>query len=272
MNLTGRTALVTGGVGLLGSQFAKTLALAGARVAIFDLKNELPLNLQDCWFGNCSLGIELFKVDITNQNSVKLGFECITNDSDAPTVLINCAGLDTVMGQASLAQNGPFEDYAEDTWDTVIDSHLKGAFLVSREFFRWFKKTNQNNGSIVNISSTYGLVSPDQSVYKYRRQRGESFYKPVAYTVAKAGMIGFTKWLAEYGGPFGIRVNALAPGGTNAGQGLDSEFIQEYEKRTMLGRMASVDDYNKAILFLASDDSAYMTGATLVIDGGWTAR
>ncbi|OGN15027.1 MAG: hypothetical protein A3J47_03360 [Candidatus Yanofskybacteria bacterium RIFCSPHIGHO2_02_FULL_43_22] len=272
MDLTGRTALVTGGVGLLGSQFVKTLVLAGAKVAIFDVRTAFPSTLSEIRKYESS-SFELFQVDITNTEQVKGGFEGISSmGMETPTILINCAGLDTVIGQTSLEQCGPFEDYSEETWDSVIDSHLKGAFLVSREFFLRFKSNGQKSGSIINISSTYGLVSPDQSAYEYRRQRGENFYKPVAYTVAKAGMIGFTKWLAEYGGPLGIRVNALVPGGTNAGQRLDPEFVEEYEKRTMLGRMASPDDYNEAVLFLASDASRYMTGATLVIDGGWTAK
>lgn len=268
-NLTGKTALVTGGVGLLGSQFVKVLALAGAKVAIFDLRTELSFTIQKAI--DIGYDIKVFQVDITNSTSVKEGFDQVVHSTGIPTILINNAGLDS-HPHASTNQNGPFEFYSEETWDSVIDSHLKGAFLVSREFFRRFLSARESIGSIINISSTYGLVTPDQSVYQYRRERGEMFYKPVAYTVAKAGMIGLTKWLAEYGGPRGVRVNALAPGGVKADQGLDSEFVQEYEKRTMLGRMASVEDYNSAILFLASDASCYMTGATLSVDGGWTAR
>ncbi len=254
---------------MLGSQFVKTLALAGASVGVFDIRTELPPILQRAIDEDHD--IVTFQVNTTDSESVRQGFCDLSFYMRTPTVLINCAGLDS-HPHASVAQDGPFEEYSEETWDAVIDSHLKGAFLVSREFFRWFLDTKQKSGSIINISSIYGLVSPDQSVYEYRRQRGENFYKPVAYSVAKAGMIGFTKWLAEYGGPLGVRVNALAPGGVKADQGLDPEFVQEYEKRTMLGRMASVGDYNGAVLFLASDASRYMTGATLVVDGGWTAK
>ena len=121
------------------------------------------------------------------------------------------------------------------------------------------------------MSSTYGLVSPDQAVYEYKRASGATYFKPVGYSVAKSGVLNFTRWLAEYGAPLGIRANTLVPGGVRE-EGHDPAFVAEYEKRTPLGRMANADDYNGAVLFLASRASAYMTGATVVVDGGWTAR
>jgi NAD(P)-dependent dehydrogenase (short-subunit alcohol dehydrogenase family) len=114
-------------------------------------------------------------------------------------------------------------------------------------------------------------VSPDQSVYDYRRLGGHEYYKPVGYSVAKSGMLNFTRWLAEYAAPLGVRVNTLVPGGVQEADHAP-EFVAEYVKRTPLGRMARDDDYNGAVLFLASAASAYMTGAMLVVDGGWTAR
>ena len=121
------------------------------------------------------------------------------------------------------------------------------------------------------MSSTYGVVTPDQSIYEYKRTGGATYFKPVGYSVAKSGVLNFTRWLAEYGAPLGIRANTLVPGGVREA-GHAPEFVREYEKRTPLGRMASDSDYNGAVLFLASRASAYMTGATLVVDGGWTAR
>ena len=108
-------------------------------------------------------------------------------------------------------------------------------------------------------------------MYDYRRRGGADYYKPVGYSVAKSGVLNFTRWLAEYCAPFGVRVNTLVPGGVREAEHAP-EFVAEYEKRTPLGRMANDDDYNGAVVFLASRASAYMTGATLVIDGGWTAR
>jgi NAD(P)-dependent dehydrogenase (short-subunit alcohol dehydrogenase family) len=114
-------------------------------------------------------------------------------------------------------------------------------------------------------------VSPDQSIYEYRRTPGRPFFKPVGYSVAKSGVLNFTRWLAEYGAPLGIRANTLVPGGVREA-GHAKPFIAEYEKRTPMGRMANESDFNGAVLFLASRASSYMTGAMVVVDGGWTTR
>jgi NAD(P)-dependent dehydrogenase (short-subunit alcohol dehydrogenase family) len=209
-------------------------------------------------------------VDVTNRASIDEGIAKVQSRFGTPTVLINNAGLGTSPADHKL-ETGKFEEYPESAWDALMNSHLKGAFLVSQSFLAAFRSAKRSAGSIVNISSTYGLVSPDQSMYEFRRQNGLEYYKPIGYSVAKSGMLNFTRWLAEYGAPFGVRVNTLVPGGVREPDHA-AEFVAEYEKRTPLGRMANDDDYNGAVLFLASRASAYMTGAMLVVDGGWTAR
>jgi len=257
-DLTGKVAIVTGGSGLLGREYVKTLTAAGAKVASFDIRKP----------ESAAEDVVHLVVDITSKSAVAKAFDEVEAKFGTPSILVNNAGRD-VRPDAPVQENGPFEDYPEETWDLVIDSHLKGAFLMSQEFVRRVKKAG-SRGSIINVSSTYGVVSPDQSVYEYRRKNGEAFYKPVAYSVAKSGMLNFTRWLAEYCGPFNIRVNTLVPGGVENSQ--DDTFMGEYVRRTMLGRMANRSDYNGAVLFLASDASAYMTGAEIIVDGGWTAK
>jgi NAD(P)-dependent dehydrogenase (short-subunit alcohol dehydrogenase family) len=266
-DLTGQVAIVTGGAGRLGREYAQTLASAGAQVAVFDVidqqgSSELP-----------TASVFGFRVDILDRAAVQSAVGVVTARFGAPTILVNNAGLGASPVDASL-ENGPFEDYPESAWDAMIDSHLKGALFVTQAFVRAYRGAPpdaRRTGSIVNVSSTYGVVTPDQSLYDYRRRDGVPYYKPVGYSVAKSGVLNFTRWLAEYCAPFGIRVNTLVPGGVRE-EGHAPEFVAEYEKRTPLGRMARPDDYNGAVLFLSSRASAYMTGASLVVDGGWTAR
>jgi NAD(P)-dependent dehydrogenase (short-subunit alcohol dehydrogenase family) len=218
--------------------------------------------------------VSVHRADLVQRGDVAAAMRAAVDRFGTPTILVNNAGLGSPPN-ASAADNGPFEQYPESSWDVMIDSHLKSAFLVSQQFLAEFKAARSANGSlqgsIINISSTYGVVSPDQSVYDYRRLGGHEYYKPVGYSVAKSGMLNFTRWLAEYAAPLGVRVNTLVPGGVQEADHAP-EFVAEYVKRTPLGRMARDDDYNGAVLFLASAASAYMTGAMLVVDGGWTAR
>jgi NAD(P)-dependent dehydrogenase (short-subunit alcohol dehydrogenase family) len=262
--LDGHVAIVTGGLGVLGLEYAATLDAAGARVAIFDRRAPAPEHrLADA-------GIHAYHVDLTDRAAVGEAVTAVVNEIGPPTILVNNAGLGSSPADAAL-ETGAFEDYPVTAWNAMMDSHLKAALFTSQAFIRAFRAAGAGAGSIINVSSTYGVVSPDQSIYDYRRRSGQVYFKPVGYSVAKSGMLNFTRWLAEYCAPFDIRVNTLVPGGVREA-GHAPEFVQEYIKRTPLGRMARPDDYNGAVVFLASRASAYMTGSMLVIDGGWTAR
>jgi len=266
--LDGDVAIVTGGLGRLGSQDAQALTAAGAAVALFDIADRPNAVLQALIDDGQPLTTCV--VDTTDRGAVDRAVDAVVARFGAPTILVNNAGLGSSPADAAL-ETGAFERYPEAAWDAMLQLHLKSALVASQSFLAAFRRSDRDAGSIINISSTYGVVSPDQSLYDFKRRDGAEYFKPVGYSVAKSGMLNFTRWLAEYCAPFGIRVNTLVPGGVRE----DShavEFVAEYAKRTPLGRMANDDDYNGAIVFLASRASAYMTGATLVVDGGWTAR
>jgi NAD(P)-dependent dehydrogenase (short-subunit alcohol dehydrogenase family) len=266
--LDGQVAVVTGGLGRLGSQYAEALVRAGASVAVFDKATAVPSTLQRLHDERLPIGIH--QVDLVNRDQVFAATSEVGRRFGTPTILINNAGLGSPP-DAPAEDNGPFENYPETSWDAMLESHLKTTLFASQAFIAAYRAASPQAGSIINVSSTYGVVSPDQQVYEYRRTAGAVYYKPVGYSVAKSGVLNFTRWLAEYCAPFGVRVNTLVPGGVREPEHADA-FVAEYVKRTPLRRMAADDDYNGAILFLASRASAYMTGATLVVDGGWTAR
>jgi NAD(P)-dependent dehydrogenase (short-subunit alcohol dehydrogenase family) len=261
-------------MGRLGARYVLALADAGASVAALDLPHKKHAMVEQAVADGRRVAIH--DVDVTVRADVDRAIAQVASRFGTPTILINNAGIGSSPADAAL-ETGRFERYPETAWDAMLDSHLKSALVASQSFIAEYRQGGSAQtsalapGSIINISSTYGLVSPDQSIYEYRRRSGAEYFKPVGYSVAKSGMLNFTRWLAEYCAPFGVRVNTLVPGGVREPDHTP-EFVAEYEKRTPLGRMASEDDYNGAVLFLASRASAYMTGSTLVVDGGWTAR
>jgi NAD(P)-dependent dehydrogenase (short-subunit alcohol dehydrogenase family) len=271
--LDGQVAIISGGAGRLGSQYVRTLADAGASVAALDIVASPGPGVQPLLTARPD-AVSFHSVDVTKRDAVDAVVAAVTARFGVPTILVNNAGLGSSPADAAL-ETGRFEQYPESAWTAMIDSHLKSALVVSQSFIAAFRAARATRttltGSIINVSSTYGVVTPDQSIYDFRRRDGAEFYKPVGYSVAKSGVLNFTRWLAEYGAPFGVRVNTLVPGGVQEA-GHAPEFIAEYVKRTPLGRMATDEEYNGAIVFLASNASAYMTGAMLVVDGGWTAR
>jgi len=264
--LDGRTALVTGGAGLLGKQFTRALGQAGASVVVADLDMDgAQAHAQQL----AEEGIQALavKVDITQPDSVSAMVERAVDDFDSLDILVNSAALDPKFDPENLEaqSDNAFETYPLTTWKQAIDVNLTGMFLVCQAAAR--QMLLQDRGVIINICSTYGLVGPDQRLYE--RPEGTRQYKPVYYTVSKAGALGLTRYLATYYAGKSIRVNALTPGGVFNQH--DDTFLRAYAARTVIGRMAEPDEMSGAIVFLASEASSYMTGANLVVDGGWTA-
>jgi NAD(P)-dependent dehydrogenase (short-subunit alcohol dehydrogenase family) len=259
-----RVVVVTGGMGQLGSRFARALRQRGARVAVVDVAVDDAAVARR--YGQDRDGLMFVKADVTSAASLQAGLADIENAWGAPHALINNAAIDAPP-DAPPAENGPFESYPEASWDRVMAVNAKGVFLSARTFGAGMARAGR--GSIVNIASIYGLVSPDQRLYDYRRQAGEPFFKPIAYGASKASLLNITQYLATYWAPNGVRVNTLTLGGVFNQQ--DERFVAAYAQRVPLGRMAREDEYDAAVIFLVSDASSYMTGSNLIIDGGWTA-
>lgn len=265
-DVSGRTVLVTGGLGQLGCQFVRTLLDQGARVAVLDFRMD-ESKLAEA-YGADAKKITGLVGDVTSRSSLEKALALLMEKhGEAPHVLINNAALDSPPG-APDSETGPFEDYPESSWDKVMDVNLKGVFLCAQVFGGAMAKAGR--GSIINIGSIYGSVSPNQSIYDYRKEEsGKPFFKPVAYSASKSGLLNLTRYLAVYWAKQNVRVNIVTFAGVFNNQ--DKRFLENYCPKVPLGRMAREDEYNGAILYLASDASSYMTGSNMVIDGGFTA-
>lgn len=261
-----KVIIVTGGFGQLGRQFTRACLELGARVAVFDLNVEAK-TIQ-ARFGTLADNPALMfcEADVTDRSSLQAALAQVEAPWGLPHGLVNNAGLDSPPS-ASANENGPFETYPEASLDKVLDVNLKGVILSCQVIGGAMAVAGR--GSIVNISSIYGLVSPDQRLYTYRAADGDPFYKPVAYSVSKSGLLNLTRYLATYWARQGVRVNTLTFGGVFNRQ--DEQFLANYASRVPLGRMAREDEYNGAVIFLLSEAASYMTGSNMVLDGGWTA-
>lgn len=262
-SVSNQIVVITGASGQLGSAYAKYFLENGAKVVGLDRCSSERIESLSKLFSKDLLYVE---ADITKKESLNEALKFTVKTFGHPSVLINNAAIDSPPS-APPEENGPFEEYPEDSWDRVVDVNLKGVFLTCQVFGGDMAKIG--NGSVINVSSIYGVVSPDQSIYEYRRKRGEVFFKPVAYSATKSGLLNMTRYLASYWAKKGVRVNTLTIAGVFNNQ--EQDFIDAYCGRIPIGRMANVEDYLGPVGFLASKASEYMTGANLVIDGGWTA-
>lgn len=262
-SLQQKTAIVTGALGLIGKKHCEALAQAGANVVVADVDGEKSQQFAR-QLGDNHLGIG---IDVTDKASVTNALKKIRDRYDTIDVLVNNAAINDMFENPAMAKDlSAFENYPLETFQKSLDVNVTGVFLCSQVFGSTMAQ--QGSGSIINIASTYGMVGPDQTIY--RNECGDqTFYKSAAYPVTKGAIINFTRFLAAYWGDKGVRVNTLSPGGVENGQ--NEFFINNYSAKTLLGRMATASDYQGALIFLASEASAYMTGANLVVDGGWTA-
>jgi NAD(P)-dependent dehydrogenase (short-subunit alcohol dehydrogenase family) len=254
-DLSGRVAVVTGGMGQLGREYVSALAERGARVAVFDVAvREVPDE------------IRAYEVDVTDRESIEAATRELVSEWGVPHLLVNNAALDSPP-DAPPEEVGPFESYPETSFEQVMDVNVKGTLLCCQVVGS--AMANEGRGSIVNVSSVYGLLSPQQDLYAFRREGGETFYKPIAYSVSKSAVLNLTRYLATYWAKSGVRVNTLTLGGVYNEQ--PPEFLEAYAARVPLGRMAQAREAVGALVFLASDASSYVTGSNVIVDGGWSA-
>jgi NAD(P)-dependent dehydrogenase (short-subunit alcohol dehydrogenase family) len=254
-DLSGRVAVVTGGMGQLGTVYVGGLLERGMRVAVLDVAS-----------GEVPDGARAFEVDVTDRAAVEAAEREIEAEWGVPHVLVNNAALDSPP-DAPAEEVGRFEDFPEASFDAVMDVNVKGTLLCCQVIGGAMARAGR--GSIVNVSSVYGLLSPVQDLYAFRRERGEEFFKPVAYSVSKSAVLNLTRYLATYWAKQGVRVNTLTLAGVWNDQ--DPAFLEAFAARSPLGRMLNADEALGAVVFLASDASSYVTGSNVVVDGGWSA-
>ena len=254
-DLSGRVAVVTGGMGQLGAVYCAGLAERGMHVASFDIAP-----------GEAADGVRPFALDVTDRAAIEDAVRAVEEEWGTPDVLVNNAGLDSPP-DAPAEEVGPFESYPESSFDEVMDVNVKGAFLCCQVVGGAMARAGR--GSIVNVSSVYGMLSPVQDLYAFRHEAGEAFVKPVAYSVSKAAVLNLTRYLATYWAKAGVRVNTLTLAGVWNDQ--PPAFLEAYEARVPMGRMLDAREALGAVVFLASDASSYVTGANVVVDGGWSA-
>lgn len=264
-DLRGKVAVVTGGAGILGQHFCAGLAESGATVVVADIGEDKAQQLAQSLvarYKGRALGIGC---DVSDPESVGRMIARVVAEFGEINVLHNNAAGKSENLDAFFA---PFEDYTLDEWRKIMAVNLDGMFLVAQAAGRQMVAQGKG-GSMIQTSSIYGVMAPDQRIYEGSFYLGRQINTPAVYSASKAGVIGLTKYLATYWADKGIRVNTLTPGGTQSGQ--NEEFSRRYSARIPMNRMAQPLEMVGALLYLASDASSYVTGQNIIVDGGLNA-
>lgn len=266
-SVAGKVIVVTGGLGQLGREFAASLAKAGAKVAVYSRRPVTQEKLDEL-FPGLGGSIRVYEASVTDKAALEAATDKLIADWGVPDVLVNNAGIDS-KPDGGAEQNAPFEVYPQKFWDDIIDVNLTGVMLCSQVIGS--KMAEKGRGSIINVGSIYGIVSPNQALYAYREKRdGVPFIKALSYAASKSGLVNLTRYVATYWAEKNVRCNLISFGGVKTGS-FDKEFVDNFLERVPMRRQAEKGEYNGVIQFLASDASSYMTGSNVVVDGGFTA-
>lgn len=250
-DLSEKVAVVTGGAGLIGSTLCEGLAEHGATVILVDIDADTAEDVARSIDGE----VVVKSLDINSEVAVEALFDSVVDSFGSVDILVNSAyPRNENYGRA-------YEDVSVTDWEENIRLNLNSYYLTCHKASEIMK--DQGGGNIINVGSIYGTQAPDFDIYT-----GTEMTSPVEYAAIKGAVINFTRYLASYLGRYGIRANVLSPGGVFDDQ--DGEFVEQYESRTPLSRMADPEDLKGPIVYLAADSSRYMTGQNLIIDGGWT--
>jgi len=264
-DLSGKVAVITGAVGILGQRFCRGLAEFGANVALVDLDLERCRSFAEELerdYGVSSLGVAC---DVSNPVSVSEMVNSVVARFGEIQILHNNAASKSADLEAFFART---EEYSLNEWRKIMSVNVDGLFLVAQAVGGQMLKQG-TGGSIIQTASIYGMLSSDKRIYEGSFYLGRQISNPAVYSTSKAAVVGLTRYLAGNWGDAGIRVNALVPGGVESGQ--NDTFKARYSARIPLGRMAQADELVGALIYLASDASSYVTGHCLVVDGGLSA-
>ena len=269
INIKGKIILITGALGQIGIEISKSFLLQGAKVILTDinLKAELELTKE---FKNLGIDMdqfEFFELDITKEDQCKEVVDNIILRFSRIDVLINNAAIDAKFDKHSKIsmENNRFEFFPISELKKSVEVNLIGTIIITQLVIQ--KMVQEGKGNIINVASTYSLVAPNQRLYDFGV--GKTAFKPVDYVVSKSFLPNFTRYIATFYAKQSIRCNTIVPHGVFNDHSKD--FLKNWEELSPIGRMCNSYELNGPFIFLASDASSYMTGSTLVVDGGWTA-
>lgn len=261
-SVNGKNIILTGSSGLLGSYYAKILLKRGANMALIDHSPKISLYIKK-EFAKKGRKVEFYNCDLSKPKQIMSTFKKIKNNFNSIDVLINNAAFVSAK-TFKIKDFKNYETHPFDLWKKAFEVNVDAAHICCQQVLDIMKK--RKKGIIINVSSNYGLVSPSFEMYK-----DEKLWTPPEYAVTKSAIFNLTRYIANLYGKYNIRCNTFTPSGV-ATKKLSKRFIKRYGSRNAFGRMAKVEDYAGPIIFLCSDASRYMTGANLIVDGGWTSK